>query len=172
MLAQGLMPHEQPQVPARGGAAHDRLGRRARHVGEREDLIGRGDVVVGAGRQVQRAGDTGGRQGRRRSVPTASKEARMSSTTTRIAAAALAALALTAPAAYARPINDPPTTSATERDLSAFDATPDAPVTVQATDDGFDWGSAGVGAGAVGGVILVAVGSFSAAHRVRMRIAR
>jgi hypothetical protein len=43
---------------------------------------------------------------------------------------------------------------------------------VQSTDDGFDWGSAGIGAAAVGGLILIAVGGFGAAYRTRMRVAR
>jgi hypothetical protein len=91
----------------------------------------------------------------------------------RIAAAALAALALAAPAASARPIIDPPTTSPTELDLSAYDATPNPPpVTMRATDDGFDWGSAGVGAAAAGGLVLIAVAGFTGAHRARIRVAR
>jgi hypothetical protein len=98
----------------------------------------------------------------------------------RIAAAALAALALAAPAASARPIIDPPTTSPTEPttsptelDLSAYDATPNPPpVTMRATDDGFDWGSAGVGAAAAGGLVLIAVAGFTGAHRARIRVAR
>lgn len=43
---------------------------------------------------------------------------------------------------------------------------------VQSTDDGFDWGSAGIGAAAVGGLILIAVGGFGAAYRTRLRVAR
>jgi hypothetical protein len=43
---------------------------------------------------------------------------------------------------------------------------------VQSTDDGFDWGSAGVGAAAVGGLILLGVGGFGAAYRARVRLAR
>jgi hypothetical protein len=43
---------------------------------------------------------------------------------------------------------------------------------VQSTDDGFDWGSAGIGAAAVGGLILIAVGGFGAAYRMRLRVAR
>jgi hypothetical protein len=50
----------------------------------------------------------------------------------------------------------------------------DAPAAprVQSIDDGFDWGSAGIGAGAVGGLVLIAVGGFGAAYRTRMRVAR
>jgi hypothetical protein len=77
------------------------------------------------------------------------------------AAAALAALALAAPPAVARPILDPPT----QRDLSA-------PPPVQAADESFDWGSAGIGAAATGGLVLVAAGGFAAAQRARVRPAR
>ena len=48
-----------------------------------------------------------------------------------------------------------------------------APVVVTASPDaGFDWGAAGVGAGATGGLILIAAGGFAAAYRVRARVAR
>jgi hypothetical protein len=49
-------------------------------------------------------------------------------------------------------------------------ATKTAPVVVSApSHDGFDWGAAGVGAAAVGGLALIAAGGFGAAYRVRMR---
>src|SRR5205809_1035780 len=70
------------------------------------------------------------------------------------------AFALAAPSAMALPVIDPPATAAP------------APVIVRATDDGFDWGAAGVGAAATGGLVLVAVGGFGAAHRGRVRVAR
>jgi hypothetical protein len=47
-----------------------------------------------------------------------------------------------------------------------------APIVAAAPSDGFDWGAAGVGAGAVGGLVLVAAGSFAGAYRVRTRLAR
>ena len=48
-----------------------------------------------------------------------------------------------------------------------------APIVAAApSDDGFDWGAAGVGAGAVGGLFLIAAGSFAGAYRVRTRVAR
>jgi hypothetical protein len=78
-------------------------------------------------------------------------------TFTRTATVTVAALALAAPAATARPILDPPT----QRDVAA------PPVIVQA-DDSFDWGSAGIGAAATGGLVLVALGGFAA----RVRLAR
>jgi hypothetical protein len=45
-------------------------------------------------------------------------------------------------------------------------------VTVESSDSGFDWGAAGVGAGAAGGLVLIAAGGFGAAYRVRTRLAR
>ena len=48
-----------------------------------------------------------------------------------------------------------------------------AAVTAQSSSDsGFDWGSAGVGAGAAAGIVLIAAGGFGAAYRVRTRLAR
>jgi hypothetical protein len=41
--------------------------------------------------------------------------------------------------------------------------------TVQHSDSGFDWGSAGVGAGAAGGLVLIAAGGFAGAYRFRTR---
>jgi hypothetical protein len=43
---------------------------------------------------------------------------------------------------------------------------------VRSTDDGFDWGSAGIGAAVTGGLILIAIGAFGAAYRARVRLAR
>jgi hypothetical protein len=89
----------------------------------------------------------------------------------RAVATALAITALTAPAAIARPAApDPPiaSTSAEPRqDLRSPDARDAAattryasatvrPVVVQATQAGFDWGSAGIGAGA--GIVLLSMG--------------
>jgi hypothetical protein len=44
-------------------------------------------------------------------------------------------------------------------------------VTVQSSspDSGFDWGAAGVGAGAAGGLVLIAAGGFGVAYRARTR---
>jgi hypothetical protein len=77
-----------------------------------------------------------------------------------IVAATLLALALAAPPALAMPIIDPPNQS----DVSAPPR-----VIVQAGDDGFDSGSAGIGAAATGGLVLVAAGGLAAAHRARAR---
>jgi hypothetical protein len=38
--------------------------------------------------------------------------------------------------------------------------------------DGFDWGSAGVGAAAGAGLMLVGAGAFGASYRSRIRLAR
>jgi hypothetical protein len=73
------------------------------------------------------------------------------------AAATLLALALAAPPATARPILDPPT----QRDIAAPQR-----VVVRA-DDGFDWGSAGIGAASTGGLALVAAAGLAAARRAR-----
>jgi hypothetical protein len=98
-------------------------------------------------------------------LPRLEKEARMTPTThpRKTAAATLLALALAlaAPPAMARPILDPPNQS----DLSA------PPPIVEATDESFDWASAGIGAAATGGLVLVAAGGFAAAHRARTRLA-
>lgn len=80
----------------------------------------------------------------------------------RIAAATLALLALAAPAATARPIMDGPINAPAE---------PAPAPPVRATDESFDWGSAGIGAAAAGGLVLVAAGGFTAAHRARTRLA-
>lgn len=89
-----------------------------------------------------------------------------------IVATALTALALAAPVAIGRPVIDPPTKASATSDLSAYDATPTQPVTVQVADDGLEWGSVGVGAAAAGGLILLAIGGFSVAHNMRIRLAR
>jgi hypothetical protein len=48
----------------------------------------------------------------------------------------------------------------------------EAPVVTTIVDDGFDWGSAAIGAGAAGALMLLALGSVAGASRVRMRTAR
>ena len=57
MVAQRLGAHEQPEMAARRRASRDALGGRGHGVGEREDLLGRRDVVGGAGQEVDRAVD-------------------------------------------------------------------------------------------------------------------
>jgi hypothetical protein len=76
----------------------------------------------------------------------------------RLVTAGLVAGALAAPAAVAQPIADPQT---------AEPAPSDAPV-VRTIDEGFDWGSAAIGAGGAGAVIvLVSLGgaAYVARHR-------
>jgi hypothetical protein len=87
---------------------------------------------------------------------------------TRIAATSLVIAALAAPAANARVALDPPAAhqgaaSAPERSTLVVSATP---------DNGFDWGSAGIGAAAGAGLVLVGAGSFALTHRSRLRLAR
>jgi hypothetical protein len=48
----------------------------------------------------------------------------------------------------------------------------EAPAVTTIVDDGFSWGSAAIGAGVAGALILLAMGSFAGASRVRMRTAR
>jgi hypothetical protein len=76
------------------------------------------------------------------------------------AAATLLALAFAAPTATARPLIDPP--------LNPPPRPTPAP-SVRAADEGFDWGSAGLGAAVTGGLVLVATGGFTAARRARTR---
>jgi hypothetical protein len=86
---------------------------------------------------------------------------------TRIAATSLVIAALAAPAANARVALDAPAAhqgaSAPERSTLVVSATP---------DNGFDWGSAGIGAAAGAGLVLVGAGSFALTHRSRLRLAR
>jgi hypothetical protein len=72
----------------------------------------------------------------------------------RLATAGLVAGALAAPAASARPATDPPIQNGGEPVVIE-----PAPPVVQSVDDGFDWASATIGAGAAGGLtLLIGVG--------------
>jgi hypothetical protein len=96
-------------------------------------------------------------------------------------AVAVAALALAAPAATARPIADA-TPGFSEQEVQMLASrgvgAPARPTRTstprtQSTATGFDWGSAGIGAAAAGGlVVVVAVSGFGAARRGRLRLAR
>ena len=66
----------------------------------------------------------------------------------------------------------PSIASAVPADFRTPTPKPASIVAATPSDDGFDWGAAGVGAGAVGGLVLVAAGSFAGAYRVRTRLAR
>ena len=79
----------------------------------------------------------------------------------RSACLAVAALAMAAPIAGASPIVDHGSDPSTP---------PRTQVVVRSVHDGFDWGSAGVGAAA--GLIVVGAGAFGASHRSRIRVAR
>lgn len=79
---------------------------------------------------------------------------------TRIAATWLAITALAAPAAQARPALDAP------------GGHPEPVVVTSSPSSGFDWGSAGIGAAAGAGIVLVGAGSFALTYRGRVRVAR
>jgi hypothetical protein len=95
-------------------------------------------------------------------------EAAMSShvRTTRCLAAALTGLALAVPAARAETYHFPPGISEQEKQVLASRglAAPTPPLanvsapSPTAADDAFDWTSAGVGAGTIGGLIVLAAG--------------
>ena len=87
---------------------------------------------------------------------------------TRIATTSLAIAALAAPAANARVALDPPA----DHQGAASAPQRSALVVSSASDDGFDWGSAGIGAAAGAGLVLVGAGSFAATYRGRVRLAR
>ena len=70
---------------------------------------------------------------------------------TRLTTAALIAGTLAAPAASARPVSDPPIYN--DRGSVAMDR--DSAPVAQSVDEGFDWASAAIGAGAAGGLILL-----------------
>jgi hypothetical protein len=75
---------------------------------------------------------------------------------TRLVLVGLAVLALAAPVASARPA---------PADTPAPSVEP-APPVVQSVDEGFDWASAAVGAGAAGGIILlISWGGMTYRHR-------
>jgi hypothetical protein len=82
----------------------------------------------------------------------------------RLVAGVASAALLVPAAASARPADVVPAT--------ALPAPPPPAVTVESSDSGFDWSAAGVGAGAAGGLVLIAAGGFGAAYRVRTRLAR
>jgi hypothetical protein len=82
----------------------------------------------------------------------------------RIAATCLVITALTAPAAQARPALDPP--------VGHQEPQRAAMVVTSSSSTGFDWGSAGIGAAAGAGLVLVGAGSFALTHRGRVRMAR
>ena len=81
----------------------------------------------------------------------------------RLVTAGLVAGALAAPAAAAQPIDDPQTSEP---------APSNTPV-VRTIDEGFDWGSAAIGAGGAGAVIvLVSLGGVAYVSRHRSPVPR
>jgi hypothetical protein len=79
---------------------------------------------------------------------------------TRLATAGLIVGALAAPAASARPAG--PDTPSTGEPV----VIEPVPPVVQSVDDGFDWASAAIGAGAAGGLILL-IGAGGSTYRHR-----
>jgi hypothetical protein len=81
----------------------------------------------------------------------------------RLLVAGLAAGALAAPAAVAQPIDNGPSP----------DPGDGKPPVVQTIDEGFDWGSAAIGAGGAGAAfILVTLGGVAYVTRGKTRVAR
>jgi hypothetical protein len=94
----------------------------------------------------------------------------------RLLVVAATGAALVAPAAVARPIDTPKDLVSPDADLSLAvepeQAPPRAPV-VQNIDDGFDWGSAAIGAGGAGALfVLVSLGGVAIVSRHRIGVAR
>jgi hypothetical protein len=85
--------------------------------------------------------------------------------------------ALAAPSAIAGPIDPVPTGSYSRDDTSAVAVEPEpapaaAPV-VRTIDEGFDWGSAAIGAGGAGALlVLISLGGFAYTSRGRLQVAR
>jgi hypothetical protein len=77
----------------------------------------------------------------------------------RVLAPAAVALALAAPAAHARPAVDVATHNS---------PLPAAAPRVQPASDGFDWGSAAIGAGGVAGLVALLSAGAAVTGRVRM----
>ena len=55
---------------------------------------------------------------------------------------------------------------------SQSDAEAPAPTVIRTVDDGFDWGSAGIGAGATAALVLLTLSGVRAGSRTRVRPAR
>jgi hypothetical protein len=89
-------------------------------------------------------------------------------------AAGLAVAALAAPAAQASPDLQPgsgDTPGSAIIDVTPVETGSDAPVTVT-VDEGFDWGSAAIGAGVTGALLaLLSLGGYKFASRSHARVA-
>jgi hypothetical protein len=94
----------------------------------------------------------------------------------RLLAAGVATAALAAPAAVARPIDGPNEPVRPDPGTTAVEPEPapaDAPIVVRHIDAGFDWGSAAIGAGGTGAlVVLVSLGGIAVASHRRIGVAR
>ncbi len=91
---------------------------------------------------------------------------------TRALAAGVTAAALAAPAAVARPIDGPDEPLRPDPGPTVVVEPEQAPV-VQRIDQGFDWGSAAIGAGGAGAlVVIVALGGTAYTTRHRVGVAR
>jgi hypothetical protein len=88
---------------------------------------------------------------------------------TRVVAAAVAATALAAPVAGARPIDRPTSAHTADRAPASTGDAPDRTVT-PAADEGFDVSSAAVGAGAAAAALLLSALGASAISRRHGRI--
>jgi hypothetical protein len=90
----------------------------------------------------------------------------------RSVAAGLAVAALAVPAAQASPIRDPG--AGDTPGPAAIDVTPveteSAPAVTTLIDEGFDWGSAAIGAGGAAAVLLLGAAGASALSALRHRI--
>jgi hypothetical protein len=90
----------------------------------------------------------------------------------RVLAVAVTAAALAAPPAIARPIDGPLEPTRSDPGPTIVMEPEQAPV-VQKIDDGFDWGSAAVGAGGAGAlVVVVALGGVAYTTRHRLGVVR
>jgi hypothetical protein len=90
----------------------------------------------------------------------------------RLLAAGVTAVALAAPPAVARPI-DGPNEPVRPDPFETVVVEPEHAPVVQKIDDGFDWGSAAIGAGSGGAlVVVVALGGVAYSSRHRVRVAR
>jgi hypothetical protein len=90
----------------------------------------------------------------------------------RVLAASLAIAALAAPAANTAPAPEPGgNRSISSTEIQAL-GRPPSPVVTRTTDDGFDWGSAAVGAGGATAIALLALAATTAATRPRARTVR
>jgi len=84
----------------------------------------------------------------------------------RTAAGTLAVLALAAPVAGARPALEPPGNAGEGASRAAIEYEAEAPATTVASiDDGFEWGSAAIGAGGAAVVLLLTAGGVSTVAR-------